>query len=308
MHLAACPLSQRALRFDAQDRQCGSRTHQGPRWDFPFITPLTGQPCGSRGQFQGATKRLADQTLPKQLRYYARFDWLIIDEFAFDKIERSEAPQAASLLFKIIDGRKRRSTTVVTNIDFDAWGPYLGDPPLAMGMLDGSGGRRGDHYQDQRQVLPCLPCQHQEDAGTQVRTTSPGNIIALLQLQKPIGRQSSPQLFQAAILAYFLTAINRPVSPARQAGRHTRCVTGPLRVSGGTRTRVSDAAGRCLSCSAPDTTSKGGRSRTLCVRVGAALLSQEHTLVKRKGDRIPRTAPAGVEPATVPLTAGCSTC
>ena len=38
---------------------------------------------------------LADQTLPKQLRYYAHFDWLIINEFAFDKIERSETPQAA---------------------------------------------------------------------------------------------------------------------------------------------------------------------------------------------------------------------
>lgn len=82
------------------------------------------------------TARLADRTLPKQLRYYARFDWLIIDEFAFDKIERSETPQAASLLFKIVDGRKRRSTTIVTNIDFNAWEPYLGDPPLAMGMLD----------------------------------------------------------------------------------------------------------------------------------------------------------------------------
>ena len=30
------------------------------------------------------TARLADHTLPKRLRYYARFDWLIIDEFAFD--------------------------------------------------------------------------------------------------------------------------------------------------------------------------------------------------------------------------------
>jgi len=25
---------------------------------------------------------------------------------------------------------------LVTNIDFDAWGEYLGDPPLAMAMLD----------------------------------------------------------------------------------------------------------------------------------------------------------------------------
>ena len=82
------------------------------------------------------TASLADRTLPKRLRYYARFDWLIIDEFAFDKIERSETPQAANLLYKIIDARSQRSTTVVTNIDFDAWGTYLDDPPLAMAFLD----------------------------------------------------------------------------------------------------------------------------------------------------------------------------
>jgi DNA replication protein DnaC len=82
------------------------------------------------------TRRLADHTLPKRIRYYARFDWLIIDEFAFDKIERSETPQAANLLYKIIDARNGCSTTVVTNIDFDAWGSYLDDPPLAMAFLD----------------------------------------------------------------------------------------------------------------------------------------------------------------------------
>jgi len=80
---------------------------------------------------------LADQTLPRRLRYYARFDLLVIDEFAFDRIERTESPQAANLLYKIIDARSRkRSTALVTNIDFDAWGDYLGDPPLAMAFLD----------------------------------------------------------------------------------------------------------------------------------------------------------------------------
>ena len=82
------------------------------------------------------TASLADHTLPKRLRYYARFDWLIIDEFAFDKIERSETPQAANLLYKIIDARSRRSTTVVTNIDFDSWAQYLDDPWLAQAFLD----------------------------------------------------------------------------------------------------------------------------------------------------------------------------
>lgn len=83
------------------------------------------------------TRSLADQTLPQRIRYYARFDLLAIDEFAFDRIERTESPQAANLLYKIIDARSRkRSTALVTNIDFDAWGDYLGDPPLAMAFLD----------------------------------------------------------------------------------------------------------------------------------------------------------------------------
>lgn len=83
------------------------------------------------------TASLADQTLLSRLRYYGRFDLLIIDEFGFDKIERAECSQAASLLYKIIDTRRpQRSTALVTNIDFDAWGDYLGDPPLAMAFLD----------------------------------------------------------------------------------------------------------------------------------------------------------------------------
>jgi DNA replication protein DnaC len=80
---------------------------------------------------------LADQTLPERVRYYARFDLLIIDEFGFDRLERQEAPQAASLLYKVIDARNQQhSTALVTNIDFKAWGDYLGDPPLAMALLD----------------------------------------------------------------------------------------------------------------------------------------------------------------------------
>jgi DNA replication protein DnaC len=90
----------------------------------------------SAGLLTDLTASLADHTLPRRLRYYARFDLLIVDEFAFDKIERSETPQAANLLYKIIDARSQRSTALVTNIDFDAWGKYLDDPPLAMAFLD----------------------------------------------------------------------------------------------------------------------------------------------------------------------------
>jgi DNA replication protein DnaC len=80
---------------------------------------------------------LADQTLPSKIRYWSRFDSVIIDEFGFDRIERGECPQAANLFYKVIDARSgQRSTTLITNIDFDAWSEYLGDPPLAMAFLD----------------------------------------------------------------------------------------------------------------------------------------------------------------------------
>jgi DNA replication protein DnaC len=90
----------------------------------------------SAGLLEELTASLADQTLPKQIRHYARFDLLIIDEFGFDHIERQQSPQAANLFFKIIDARSKRSTAVATNIDFDAWATYLGDPPLATAFLD----------------------------------------------------------------------------------------------------------------------------------------------------------------------------
>lgn len=62
---------------------------------------------------------------------------LIIDEFGFDKLERSEYPESPSLLYKVIDHRNRRgSTALVTNVDFNDWTDYLGDPPMAMALLD----------------------------------------------------------------------------------------------------------------------------------------------------------------------------
>lgn len=91
----------------------------------------------SAGLLEDLTASLADQTLPRRVRYYARFDLLVIDEFGFDHIERKQSPQAANLLFKVIDARgRKRSTALVTNIDFESWSDYLGDPPLATAFLD----------------------------------------------------------------------------------------------------------------------------------------------------------------------------
>jgi len=83
------------------------------------------------------TAASGDGTLSARVRYYGRFDLLIIDEFGFDKLERAEYPESPSLLYKVIDHRNgRASTALVTNIDFADWTEYLGDPPLAMALLD----------------------------------------------------------------------------------------------------------------------------------------------------------------------------
>jgi DNA replication protein DnaC len=80
---------------------------------------------------------VGERTLPSRVRYYSRFDLLIIDEFGFDKLERLEYPESPSLLYKVVDSRNRRgSTALVTNVDFKLWTDYLGDPPLAMALLD----------------------------------------------------------------------------------------------------------------------------------------------------------------------------
>ena len=82
-------------------------------------------------------KTLADDTLAVRLRYWRNFDLLIIDEFGFDRLERQSCQEAPQLLYKVIEGRyAQRSTVLVTNVDFDAWGDYLGDAPLAMAFLD----------------------------------------------------------------------------------------------------------------------------------------------------------------------------
>ncbi len=80
---------------------------------------------------------LADGTTAKRLRYFTRPDLLVIDGFGFDRIEREQSPQGLSLFYKVIERRgSRRSTALITNIDFDAWNEYLDDGPLVMALLD----------------------------------------------------------------------------------------------------------------------------------------------------------------------------
>src|SRR6185437_7207305 len=86
---------------------------------------------------QEFTAALADGTFHRLLAEYARLDLLLIDEFGFDRLERAAHAQASTFYYRLLDARTgRRSTVLVTNVDFTAWAEYLGDPPLASAFLD----------------------------------------------------------------------------------------------------------------------------------------------------------------------------
>jgi DNA replication protein DnaC len=79
----------------------------------------------------------AIKALTPKVRHYCSYDLLIIDEFGFEKLERKDVPDAVSLLYKVIDGRNRRSSTaIITNVNLKDWTDYLGDPPMTMALLD----------------------------------------------------------------------------------------------------------------------------------------------------------------------------
>ncbi len=82
-------------------------------------------------------KARAIKALTPKVKKYCSYDLLVIDEFGFEKLERKEIPEALSLLYKVIDGRNRRSSTaIITNVNLKDWTDYLGDPPMTMALLD----------------------------------------------------------------------------------------------------------------------------------------------------------------------------
>lgn len=82
-------------------------------------------------------KARAIKALNPKVKKYCSYDLLVIDEFGFEKLERKEVPEALSLLYKVIDGRNRRSSTaIITNVNLKDWTDYLGDPPMTMALLD----------------------------------------------------------------------------------------------------------------------------------------------------------------------------
>src|ERR1019366_7508095 len=105
------------------------------------------------------TASLADKTLPARLRYYTRPDFLIVDEFGFDRIERTECARAAHVLYKIhrltqpealYRGGDQRGLRQMGRVS-GRW-PAGDGPPRPPG-------RKSNHPQGQRQDLSHPPGQ-----------------------------------------------------------------------------------------------------------------------------------------------------
>ena len=79
------------------------------------------------------TASLLDRSTPRVLRRLARIDLLVIDEFSHVTMTEEQA----DLLFRLIDSRyHRKSTIFTTNIGFDDWGKYLRNPALTRSLAE----------------------------------------------------------------------------------------------------------------------------------------------------------------------------
>jgi len=80
---------------------------------------------------------LPSQALIEALRPYLRAPLLIIDEVGLDRPER-QTTRDAHLFYKVIAPRyeQQRATIITSNINWDAWGDYLGDDVATVAILD----------------------------------------------------------------------------------------------------------------------------------------------------------------------------
>jgi DNA replication protein DnaC len=79
---------------------------------------------------------LADGSLTRRLKRYTYPELLLIDDLGYDPLEQEQAREA-QLLYKVLDARHGKLSTVVTsNLDIEAWADYLGNQHLTVALLD----------------------------------------------------------------------------------------------------------------------------------------------------------------------------
>jgi len=94
---------------------------------------------GYRGRFVRAQDlfdemyaSLADRSTRSLVNRLARLDVLLIDELGYLTIR----PEQANIFFKLMSERYRRKSTIITtNLDYQEWQHFLGNPPLVEALL-----------------------------------------------------------------------------------------------------------------------------------------------------------------------------
>lgn len=80
---------------------------------------------------------VATGALAEVAKRYTKPQLLIIDEVGLDRPEREQG-RDAQLFYKVVRPRHQeaKSTVITSNIDWDAWGAYLGDDVATVAILD----------------------------------------------------------------------------------------------------------------------------------------------------------------------------
>ena len=94
---------------------------------------------GYRGQFIRAQDlfdemyaSLADRSSRKLLNRLVKLDLLLIDELGYINVK----PEQANIFFKLIEERYRhRPTIITTNLAYEEWPNFLGNPEMLMALL-----------------------------------------------------------------------------------------------------------------------------------------------------------------------------
>jgi len=94
---------------------------------------------GYRGKFVRAQDlfdemyaSLADRSSRKLLNRLVGFDLLVIDELGYLNIK----PEQANIFFKLMEERyRRRPTVITTNLSYDEWPNFLGNPQMVDALL-----------------------------------------------------------------------------------------------------------------------------------------------------------------------------
>lgn len=75
---------------------------------------------------------LADRSTPKFIRRLSRIDVLLIDELGYLTIR----PEQANVFFRLMEARYTRKPTIITtNLVYDEWHSFLGNPPMVDALL-----------------------------------------------------------------------------------------------------------------------------------------------------------------------------